>query len=518
MKLKALAAGVLFLAALSPLGVRAAGTAPEAPENLKINLLEDPYGVPREDLRFSWAFVDKDEGEKQTGYRVVFGKTKADMTAGRYLYDTGWIPGSGSTGIRMEGLSAKLEDNRLYYWSVQTKDKDGQAGALSAPQAFTTAVGAKWENKQGIWGNSGNAFVFLRSTFQAKSGIEKVVASVTAASPEKSRQFVYDFYVNGTRAGVGPSRINKGDLYYNTYDITDYVKSGNNAVGAICYAEQFRSFLCQITVFYSDGTSEVVVNSGKNRGSWKALNANQIFGNNGINIGVGGYYYAASQNMNGTLYPYGWSQTSYSDQSWSGAQAASSLDSAGTLTPYPSDNMTRDTVPAVSVKKLGNGSYVVDLGKEIVGSLKLSVHSPSQSQITVSYGEELNEDGTVRYRMRTGNVYRELWTLKAGSQELEDIGMKTFRYVQIDNCPAALSAGMVQGMAIRQEFSEKESSFESSNGTLNDIYGMTKYTIQATNQDLYVDSQSRERSAYEGDVLINMLSGYSFEDDYSLAR
>ena len=33
-----------------------------------------------------------------------------------------------------------------------------------------------------------------------------------------------------------------------------------------------------------------------------------------------------------------------------------------------------------------------------------------------------------------------------------------------------------------------------------------------------VDSQSRERGAYEGDVLINALSGYSFEDDYTLAR
>ncbi len=518
MKLKALLAGALFLAALLPLGASAAGRAPEAPENLKINLLEEPLGIPREDIRFSWAFVDKDSGEKQTGYRIVVGKTKADMTAGRYLHDTGWVAGSGSTGIRIRELSAKLADNGLYYWSVQTKDKDGQPGALSAPQAFSTAVGTKWANTQGIWGNSGNAFVFLRSTFQVKGSIEKVIASVTAASPEKTHQFVYDLSVNGTLAGLGPSRINGGSLYYNTYDITELVKAGGNAVGAVCYAEEYRSFLCQITVFYTDGSSEVIVNSGRDRGSWKALDANQIFGNSGVNIGVGSYYYAASQNMNGTLYPYGWNEASYWDGSWSRASAAAKLDSIGTLTPYPADNMTRYEVPAASVKQLSNGSYVIDLGKEIVGSLKLTLNSPSQRQITVSYGEELNEDGTVRYRMRTGNVYRELWTLRAGSQELGDIGMKTFRYVQIDNCPVSLSAGMVRGMAVRQDFSEKESSFNSSNGVLNDLYDMTKYTIQATNQDLYVDSQSRERGAYEGDVLLNMLSSYSFEDDYSLAR
>ena len=518
MKIKAFLAGVLFFAALVPLGVRAAGRAPEAPENLKINLLEDPFGIPREDIRFSWAFVDKDSDEKQTEYRIVIGKTSADMMSGTYLHDSGWIADSGSTGIRIPGLADKLEDNRLYYWSVQTKDKDGQESVFSKPQTFSTAVGTKWENTQGIWGSSGNAFVFLRGTFQAKGGIEKVVASVTAASPEKSRQFIYDFYINGTVAGVGPSRMNHGNLYYNTYDITDYVKAGSNAVGAICYAEEFRSFLCQITVFYADGTSEVVVNSGRDRGSWRALDGNQIFGNNGVNIGVGSYYYAASQNMNGTLYPYGWSQTSYSDRGWRAVSAAYTLDSAGTLTPYPADNITRYAIPAASVKRLSGSSYVIDMGKEIVGSLKLTINSPSQQQITVSYGEELNADGTVRYRMGAGNVYRELWTLKAGSQELGDIGMKTFRYVQIDNCPVSLSAKMVNGMAIRQEFSSNESSFSSDNRILNDVYGMTKYTIQATNQDLYVDSQSRERGPYEGDVLLNMLSSYSFEDDYSLAR
>ena len=158
MKIKAFLAGVLFFAALAPLGVRAAGRAPEAPENLKINLLEDPFGIPREDIRFSWAFVDKDRDEKQTEYRIVIGKTSADMMSGTYLHDSGWIADSGSTGIRIPGLADKLEDNRLYYWSVQTKDKDGQESVFSKPQTFSTAVGTKWENTQGIWGRSGNAF------------------------------------------------------------------------------------------------------------------------------------------------------------------------------------------------------------------------------------------------------------------------------------------------------------------------------------------------------------------------
>lgn len=518
MKIKVLALVVLLLTALSPLGVRAAGVSPEAPENLRINLLEEPWGIPKEDFRFSWAFVDPDREEKQTAYRIVVGTTEESILSEAYLYDTGWIEGSGSSGIRAAGLSEKLKDNGLYYWSVQTKDKDGLESPLSAPKAFSTAVGDAWESTEGIWGSSSNAFVFLHGSFQINKKIELAVASVTAASPETSRQYVYDFYLNGSLIGMGPSRINENKLYYNTFDVTEYIENGSNVAGAICYAEEGRSFLCQITVYYTDGTSEVVVNSGRDRKSWKILDANEVFGNNGTNIGVGSYYYASNQNMNGILYPYGWSEISYDDHSWHAAEVSEEMENFGKLQPYPSDNMTRYEQTAVSVKKLSDNSYLVDMGKELVGSLKLNIDSPTQSRITISYGEELNADGTVKYQMRTGNIYREVWTLKAGSQELQDTGMKTFRYVQIDNCPVDLTTDMVQGMGIRQAFSEAESSFESSNTVLNDIYGMTKYTIEATNQDLYVDSQSRERTAYEGDVLINMLSSYSFEDDYSLAR
>ncbi len=518
MKIKMILLGVFAMLALCSLGAKAAENPPEAPINLKINLLEEPFGIPKEDIRFSWTFVDQDNNEKQTAYRIVIGETYSKIQEGVYLADSGWIEESQSTGVRVQELSGHLEDNSLYYWSVQTRDRDSLEGEFSAPQAFSTSVGDKWESMQGIWGSPNNAFVFLRHSFRLDKEIEKAIVSVTAASPEKSRQYVFDFYMNGNLAGIGPSRLNNGKLYYNTFDVTDYVKQGNNVIGAVCYTEEVRSFLCQVTVFYADGTSEVVANSGRDRTQWKALDGNQIFGNNGTSIGVGNYYYASNQNMNGSLYPYGWSTVSYNAQSWEGAAAAASLNSVGTLSPYPSDNMFRYAQKAKTVKRISDNSYVIDLGKEIVGSLKLTVTFPYQTQVTISYGEELNSDGTVRYQMRTGNVYRETWTMKAGSQVLEDIGMKTYRYIQIDNCPVNLTEDMVQGMAIRQEFSENESSFTSSNNILNDIYGMTKYTIKATNQDLYVDSQGRERGAYEGDVLLNMLSGYSFEDDYSLAR
>ena len=516
--IKRILTGALMISMFCVLRAGAAGNPPKQPENLKINLLEKPMGVEKEDLRFSWVFSDPDENEKQTGFRIVIGKTERQTEQQEYLYDSGWQESSISSGVKISDLSGLLEDNSLYYWSVQTRDKDGLESPLSKPQPFTTAVGNSWKSTTGIWGSADQAFVFLRGTFQSKGAIEKAVVSVTASSPEKARQYIYDFYVNGSLVGIGPSRINAGKLYYNTYDITEYLKNGTNVLGAICYAEKERTFLCQLTVFYQDGTREILMNSGSDRANWKALDANQVFGNQGINIGVGAYYYASAQNMNGVLYPYGWSKAGYQPTAWNTVSAAADLRSSGKLTPYPSEAVLRYEQKAEKVTKLSADSYVIDLGKEIVGSLELRIDPPGQTQITVSYGEELNQDGSVKYKLRTGNVYREAWTLKKGYQRLRDTGMKTYRYVQIDQCPVNLTADMVSGMAVRQEFSDEKSGFNSSNSILNDLYGMTKYTIKASNQDLYVDSQSRERAAYEGDILINMLSSYSFEDDYSLAR
>ena len=118
--------------------------------------------------------------------------------------------------------------------------------------------------------------MFLRNKLSLDKPVEKVIASVTAASTETTQQYVYQFYVNGQLVGLGPSVKNLSDLYYNTYDITSLLNQGENILGAVCYAEDKQGFLCQITAFYEDGTKEVLCNSGSNPSSWQALDATRF--------------------------------------------------------------------------------------------------------------------------------------------------------------------------------------------------------------------------------------------------
>ena len=708
----------------------AVGNSSPSVSTMKLNLLEKPLGVDKENLSFSWAMEDGDMDEYQTAYQIVVGTTEAAIRKGEFLCDTGWVTSAQSSGVKAD-FGGKLSDNSLYYWSVRIKDKDGKESGFSAPQAFTTAVGSGWETIKGIWYQAGSAaagnifeqhgwtdyavemdvktdtvvgiafrgvdagnnyvwqirtgdnkiaphytyngtvasynqdtavsgldlpkgewfrvkiqalgdqvttyvklqgsgqftevssyqvdkgfaygsigfrtgrtesgsvdnlevyqvtesgekgevlykedfegqtspvegctvsdgvlnipnalltpallggdtvypetglpekgsFIFARDSFRIEDPekIEKAVVSVTAKTPEKTRQYVYNLYVNGHHAGLGPSRFGtdpsdgSGVLYYNTYDVTEQIRAGENVIGAINYTRDEKSFLCQLTVFYKDGTKQVVSNTGNPAYGWKVKDGTNAFGDNGTggnggSIGTG-YFTADAQNLNANAWPFGWNEPGFAeDASWTAPEDRGNIVGSYDLAPYTADPVGRYETEPASVTKIGEGHYFLDMGKEIVGGLKLQADAPAGGKMELRYGEELSGTNTVKWQMRTGNRYREYWTLKAGEQTLENTGMMTYRYVEILNCPAELTVDNVRGIAIRQAFSDEESEFHSSDELLNRIYEFCKYSIKATNQDLRVDSQSRERGAYEGDVLINALSGYSFEDDYTLAR
>lgn len=507
------------------------------PEQLKIDLLSAAYGIPKATPVFSWVMRSGEIGDIQTSYRIVIAKRLSDMQDGDYLLDTGWVATDESSNVQIAGLDTILQDNELYYWAVQLRNKSGLEGALSEPMPFSTAVGNAWEDTRGIWSEdrveegaedgtagAGN-FSFLRTEFRVPyfDDIERAILSVTATSPEPSRQYVYHAWINGQIVGLGPTRMGKtpgGEeiLYYNSYDVTSLLREDNNALGALNYTLAEKKFLCQLTVFYTDGSKEVVLNSARDVENFKALDGKDVFGAN-QSIGTN-YFKAEAENINASLYPFGFESVGFDASCWTPARLLDDMETEGSrhLAPYPSDPVTRFDQEVSLVEKRDDGHYFIDLGKEIIGGLRLTLTASEPHTIRLCFGEELNSDGSVRYRMRTSNVYEEFWTLKGGEQTLENYSLKTFRYVEIFDCHAELIEDNVKAVAIRRAFDAEASSFTCSNAVLCHLYETFKYAICATNQDLYVDSQSRERCAYEGDALINMLSSYTYESSMALPR
>lgn len=498
------------------------------PTNLTVNLMSEPLGVKLNSLRFGWQTNDPDSDEKQTAYRIVISKTRDNFNNGNYLYDTDWVISSKSTGVRLDGVGSLLNGNSLYYWAVATKDKDGNISNFSSLQSFTTDVSDAWVSCKGIWAEeegakSDDSFVFLRSYFNAEriSEIEKVTASVTATDTETARQYVYNLYINGNCIGMGPCRKGKGAdgkeiLYYNTYDITKYIMPDKNVVSAINYADTGKSFLLQITAFYSDGSSQVWLNSGRDYNSWKSLPGDSVFGKSN-SIGTG-YYTAYANNIDANIYPFGFSESEFDDSDWNGCYLDENINNSNALKSveyYPLKRFERE---GASVSKLENGDYLVDLKQEIVGGLKIDLEGQSGQKVNLYYGEQLNSDGSVKWQMNTRNNYKEVFTLKEGKQTISTIDMLTYRYIQISGYDNELSASSVKGLEVRAEFDDDASNFKSDSKYLNDIYKLCKNTIKYTTQDIMVDSQSRERRCYEGDLLINMLASYAVSSNMCSAR
>lgn len=492
------------------------------PNGLKINAMADPLGVPVDDVRFSWQMNDPDDNEIQTAYRIVIAKTRYSFYKRDYIYNSGWVSSSENSSVKFENSEKYLKPNGLYFWAVATKDKDGNRSGFSDIQAFSTQI-RDWESMKGIWADSSvgerDSFVFLRSRFNAKKfdNVEKVIVSVTATDTEPARQFVYNLYLNGQLIGLGPCREGADEngnsvLYYNTYDVTQYVLPKENVISAINYADDGKLFLCQITAFYTNGMSEVWVNSGRDYRSWKGLPADGIFGKDN-SIGTG-YYTAYANNINANIYPFGFATNNFDDSGWIECFCSEeSINEDKLLKSGQYSPVKRFERAGASVERLSGGDWLIDLKQEIVGGIKLSFDGVADGKVDLYYGEQLNGDGTVKWHMNTDNKYRETFTLKAGRQTIETIDLLTYRYVQISGYDNLLTENDVRGLEVRAEFDDNDSYFDSSSQLLNEIFALTKNTIKYTTQDIMVDSQSRERRCYEGDLLINALASYAVSSD-----
>ncbi len=495
--------------------------------DLRINGKSHALNVDKDGLRFSWQIPLT---LTQTAYRLVFANSTDELEAQDYLFDTGWIDSAQSAAVTAEGLASALDSGHAYVWQVGCMyDTRNKVPFYSAPCLFTTAPNLT--DTLGLWSENidgkHDLFMFARHEFSLSRELFEdmtcAVLTVTATSPEAARQYVYLAYVNGSCVGVGPTRYGKdmsGNviLYHQAYDVTSLLSAGQNCLSAICYALTEQAFFCTLTVYNKHGEPVTLCHSGRDMAAWRVMGGDKVFR---PDASIGTHYFVAhANNIDGALYPFGFAEAGFDDSGWTVPENRGDLGERLRLLPCPSEIMTRYPVPCdeITVKKTAEGDYLIDIGREIVGGLGLHIPCEHPMTLTLMYGEELLDPNHVRYQMRTGNVYREVWDLPADAPYVENLSMMTYRYVQISGCASEITADMVRPLSLRGAFDENVSYFESSSHLLNDIYNLTKHTVKVTTQDLYVDAQSRERMAYEGDLLINQLSAYAFSPDLCVAR
>jgi len=195
-------------------------------------------------------------------------------------------------------------------------------------------------------------------------------------------------------------------------------------------------------------------------------------------------------------------------------------------------------VPPVKCVAKGAGNHFIDFGRDGFGYLtvrlngafagrtmtvKFSEHAignsvvdaggtttnPTTTQATVTL-----QNGDVTYKIRSNDV-------SGNGIRVDDWagGVVTpFRYVELVNCPAVVTAEDVRQQVMHVPFSEKSAAFNSSDATLDAVWEMCRYTMKATSfAGVYVDGD-RERLPYEADAYINQLGHYGVDREFATAR
>jgi hypothetical protein len=192
-----------------------------------------------------------------------------------------------------------------------------------------------------------------------------------------------------------------------------------------------------------------------------------------------------------------------------------------------------------SIVKTAYNSYFADFGKDAFGTLELN-YSPSKADtLIIRLGEKLNgktidrnPGGTIRFAEVKLAVTpgKKSYTLKLKPDVRNTLPKKAvllpdsfdvitpFRYVEIDNYKSELLPNNILQKAYFSYFDEDESSFSSSDTTLNQIWDLCKYSMKATTSTgLYIDGD-RERIPYEADAYINQLSHYGVDSEYAITK
>lgn len=421
----------------------------------------------------------------------------------------------GTVGFRNGGSESQTYDDVRFTDPSGTvllsEDFAGGPGAFpgATVQNGTLAVG---RGQQILAGAAPDHWAALRTEVRLDDKpVDSAVLYLTGQSPDPIRQYVYSAWVNGAFVGSGPTRAPAGEPRYHTYDVTALLRRGQaNALAALCYTPADKRFLAQLEVRYADG-SRLTVGTGP---GWRARTGGRWLRASG-DLG-GGYYTAPQEFIDAREEPVGWQSPGFDDSSWQRPAEGATI---GGLRPAQTPNLLRQPVTAASVRRVGDGRWLVDLGSEIVGGLALDLDGAHAGQtVEVRLGEELSGPDTVRYQLRGGNVYREVWTLRDGHQRLEHWGYRGFRYAELITDPSLDLSGAVRGIAVRLPWRADDAAFRSSDGDLNRVWEMCRYSIEATRLDLYQDTPTRERGPYEGDAYVNQLSEYATQRSYALAR
>lgn len=401
---------------------------------------------------------------------------------------------------------------------------------------------AKGDDKAVLWMPSSdiNAPIMRKNVNVAKA-VKRARLYATARG-------AYWFYINGQRVGDG--YLNPGwtdfrhRIMYNTYDVTQMLRQGNNALGielghgwfcddfgwaGAMWGDQYGykpSALAMIKVEYTDGTNETFVTDN----TWKVYNGGPLYVNNLYH----GVIYDAQREVDG------WKEPGFNDAAWEKVAILPPPPASTEIQGYVGLEIKNNiTLTAKKMTRIGN-RFIYDMGQNFAGVPRLKNMKGRKGQtITIHFAEMLYPETVPEnprapltrehYERNKGQMYMDnyrsaistdYYTFR-GAPEGETFEppftQHGYRYVSIDGLDEPLPLEDVEGIVL-ESVGEQISRYETSNADINQLFNNIVWGQRGNFLAVPTDCPQRdERLGWTGDANVfcrtstyNMMTGPFF--------
>ncbi|HYW78040.1 MAG TPA: alpha-L-rhamnosidase N-terminal domain-containing protein, partial [Thermoguttaceae bacterium] len=303
---------------------------------LRCEYRRNPRGIDEPQPRLSWQVASNERGQRQTACQILVASSPEDLARDvGDLWDTGKVESDETVNVPYAGKA--LASRQVCHWKVRVWDKDGDASSWSEPALWSMGLlePTDWQaryisyrDETPVYKESESLFLpaarQYRKEFQATKTVRRATIYATALG-------IYELHLNGRRindAFFAPGWTDyRQRAYYNTYDVTEMVRSGENALGAWVADGWYGGYvgfglltgigtegigrytygktpalMAQLEIEYTDGSHEVVATDA----SWK------VSGDGPIREAD----FLMGESYDARLETPGWSNPGYDDDKW----------------------------------------------------------------------------------------------------------------------------------------------------------------------------------------------------------
>lgn len=475
-----------------------------------------PLGIDEPAPRFSWRLASGRPGDGQAAYRV----TVTDEP-GTPLWSTAWVESPDPFGVEC-GL--QLQPATRYHWHLELRDAAGEA-AVAGESWFETGLldpsgsGGDWIGRNRFIDRAVGfdppddsdthdtvrdipPAVYLRRGFDVAEPVIRARLYVTARG-------IYQAHLNGRRVGsdeLTPGWTDYRDrVLYQTYDVTDLVGEGANALGLVLADGWWSGYLgfdrrrqgnhygthpmawAMLVVDHRDGRRTMLRTDEDWRESRGAIAYTDLL------MGE----YVDQRNDLGD-----WTAADFDDSGWNRAAV---LDrDLSTLRAQPDEpiRVTR-TVPAVASFVDPEGRTIYDFGQNLVGRVRIDLGDlPSGATAVLRHGEMLSDGRLYTANLRSATA-KDVFVSAGGPAVFEPtFTVHGFRYAELTMSGEAPAPASVQALVLHNDLAPT-GTLRTSSPDVNQLLSNIEWGLRGNYVAVPTDCPQRdERMAWMADAQV----------------